>query len=67
MKLILTLTLASTLQAVSLSAPVNATPAVVVSTPSSVGDEVSIGQAGNPYKCVIWRLSDKKKYQKYCK
>lgn len=66
MKLILSIAFAFFLQGAFLNGPVHTTPTVTATT-ASVGDEVVIVQAGNPFKCVIWRLSDKKKYQKYCR
>lgn len=67
MKLIMALAIASTLQ---LPPPVAASmPAILEPSVATVseGSEVSIGPAGNPYRCVIWRVSDRKKYQKYCR
>lgn len=50
-----------------LTAPVERAPATVSIHSVSATDEIDVSTTRNPYKCVIWRVIDKKKFQKYCK
>lgn len=67
MKLIVALSTAAALQLSLLTAPVERAPATVSIHSVSATDEIDVSTTRNPYKCVIWRVIDKKKFQKYCK
>ena len=67
MKFIVALSTAAALQLSLLTAPVERAPATVSIHSVSATDEIDVSTTRNPYKCVIWRVIDKKKFQKYCK
>lgn len=67
MKLIVALSTAAALQLSPLTAPVERAPATVSIHSVSATDEIDVSTTRNHYKCVIWRVIDKKKFQKYCK
>ena len=67
MKLIVALSTAAALQLSLLTAPVERAPATVSIHSVSATDEIDVSTTRNPYRCVIWRVIDKKKFQKYCK
>ncbi|KXZ57914.1 hypothetical protein Bravens_00945 [Brevibacterium ravenspurgense] len=67
MKLIVALSTAAALQLSPLTAPVERAPATVSIHSVSATDEIDVSPTRNPYRCVIWRVIDKKKFQKYCK
>ncbi|PXA77068.1 hypothetical protein DCC24_05610 [Auritidibacter sp. NML100628] len=65
MKLLLSIAIASAAQ-VPLSNVASVPlpePVVVVAT----ADEPSVGTMGNPYRCALWRITDRKKYQELCR
>ena len=67
MKLIVALSTAAALQLSPLTAPVERAPATVSIHSVSATDEIDVSTTRNPYRCVIWHVIDKKKFQKYCK